>query len=680
MLKPVELKIKNFASSFGIDTSYPLFSWQLISQLKNQTQKYYRILVTEDEKDSIFESCILWDSGKVESTEQLSLKYSGSPLQSLTWYYWKVGVWDQEGNLVFSNAETFNTGYLRDETWTGKWIGNGRCKPFYARHTFELTKKVKRVFALVTGLGHFKLYINGSKIGNNEMDPGWTNYHRSIQYVSFNVSNSFLPGLNVIGMHIGNGFFAGDSGGRHFYTMGKGYEAFGCELMTIGEWHIEYEDGTKSIISTDASSWKVRDSATTLANVYGSENYDARLYPHGWDNSSFDDNEWENACVTDPPAGKLVIQNQPPITVKHIYDTIGIVEPIPNVYVFNLGQNMSGQFEIYVSGHSGCKVTIKPGELMREDGTIATPWDIVTYSEFILAGTGEVEVWKPDFSCYGARWVQIEGCTRNELDLTKPFIHDVKGHFVTSASLDTGFLTTDDVRIAKLAGIITKAIESNLQSVHSDCPTIEKLGWVETASLMGPSIMYVKQVEELWLKIVYDMIEAQTEEGLIPDIAPEYSKFEDGFRDSIAWGNSSIIASDLLYETYGCQTAIEQAYPAMKVYMAYLKRKEIQGGIINHGLGDWGIEPQTGGDYIENVETAIYCENYRLMSKFASMLELHEEAVHYKAESERIKQVYNQHLLYPLPFPDQHKFSYRKLNGAYDADNQVIQAIPLFLI
>ena len=675
-MKPTQLQIKHYYSPLGVDTAKPLFSWLLEGEELGQQQTHYRIVLSERADSMATLDGLLWDSGKISSSEQLGIEYDGQSLQSVTRYYWKVAVWNQDGHFEWSDTQMLFTGYLKGTEWRAVWIGSGGSKPFYARREFFAAGPVKHAFALASGLGHFKMYLNGKKVGLSEMDPGWTNYDQSVQYVCLDVSESIRQGNNVIGLSVGNGFYAGDAGDRHFYTIGKGYEPFGSELITLGEWHIEYEDGSKEIIRTEQGGWKVRESATTLANVYGSENFDARLYPNGWYDDGFDDSEWEDAVVLSPPEGKLVCQNQPPITVQRIYDTIGIEEPLKNVYVFDLGQNMSGMFEIHVSGPAGSKVTIKPGELRNGDGTVGTPWDIVTYSEFTLAGTGDVEIWKPDFSYYGARWVQIEGCTRDEAEQSRPFIHDVKGYFVTSAARDAGDVETDDPRITQLARIIMKAIESNLQSVHSDCPTIEKLGWIETASLMGPSIMYVKRVEELWLKITRDMIEAQTEDGLIPDIAPEYARFQEGFRDSIAWGSAIIMVPELLLQTYGNRIAIEEAYPAMKAYMNYLQSKEADGGLICHGLGDWGIAPQTGGDYIENVETAFYYECYRLMAKFAIMLESDDEADDYAAEAERIKRVYNEKLLRQVP--GENRYSYCKLNGEFDPENQVMQAMPLY--
>jgi hypothetical protein len=662
-LKPVDLHVKNYASPYGVDTAKPLFAWRLESEERAQEQTHYRIVVRSDDR-------ICWDSGKVASGEQLGVPYAGEPLESTTLYHWQVAVWNREGRMEWSEPQPLFTGYLNPAEWKAAWIGTGKDKPFYARFTFHADKPVKRAFALVSGLGHFQCFMNGEKVGDHKMDPGWTNYHRSVQYVAFDVTDRIAAGENVIALHVGNGFFLGDAGGRHFYTIGQGYEPFGEALMAMGEWHIEYADGSAELIVTGRGSWKVRESAVTLANAYGSENYDARRYPNGWNDAGFDDSHWEDAVILAPPQGRLVCQNQPPITVKKVYDAVTVTEPKDQVYVFDFGQNMSAMFEIYVSGPAGSVVKVFPGELQNEDGTVAAPWNIKTYSEYTLAGTGEVEVWKPDFSCYGARWVQIEGCTRDASDTSKPFIHDVKAYFVTSAAEDVGELETDDPRMTKLAHIILKAIESNLQSVHTDCPTMEKLGWLETSQLMGPSIMYVKQVEELWLKIVRDMIEAQTEEGLIPDIAPEYSRFKGGFRDSIAWGSAIIIIPELLLQTYGNRTAIEEAYPAMKAYMSYLNTKETEEGFIRHGLGDWGIEPGAGGDYVENVETAFYYYDNCLLAKFADMLGRKDEAAYYSQEAERIKQNYNRLLL---------KQAYCKANGEYDPNNQVVQALPLML-
>lgn len=676
-IKPYNLHLQNYYSPLGIDAGNPLFCWQLEGCGRAERQTHYRIVVAHSEEAFETPDETVWDTGKTASAEQLGIAYEGKPLRSTTAYFWKVAAWDRDGQVTWSQPQMFYTGYLHGESWRANWIGTGKSKPFYVRGEFMPGKPVKRAFALVSGLGHFKLYMNGSKVGNHEMDPGWTNYRKSIQYVGFDITEQIREGTNALGFSVGNGFYSGDAGDRHFYTMDKGYEPYGTELMAIGEWHIEYTDGTKTCICTGDDGWKIRDSATTLANVYGSENYDARLYPGGWDDVGFDDANWERASCLSPPAGLLRYQNQPPIVAKHIYDPVMIEEPREQVYVFDLGQNMSGMFEIYASGPAGSKVTIKPGELRNEDGTVATPWDIVTYSEFTLAGTGEVEVWKPDFSCYGARWVQIEGCTRDSGDRSKPFIHGVKGHFVTSASLDVGELETDDPRITKLAQIIIKAIESNLQSVHSDCPTIEKLGWIETAHLMGPSVMYVKHAEELWVKITRDMIEAQTEEGLIPDIAPEYSRFEGPFRDSIAWGSAIIIAPEILLQTYGNQTAIIEAYPAMKRYMGYLRKMETKDGLIGHGLGDWGIAPQTGGDYIENVETALYYYAYVLMAKFARKLGYPEDAAQYSLEANRIKSTYNR--LFLKSINGENRYAYCKLNGTHDPANQVMQAMPLYL-
>lgn len=216
MLQPYALTIKNYYSTVGIDTGYPIFAWQLSSQFQEQKQTHYRIVVAQDENSLAKENNLLWDSEQVASEEQLGVMYNGLPLQSTAKYVWKVAVWNPEGSFCWSEPHTFVTGYLDNKEWNAEWIGSGKATPFYARYSFELNKKVKYAFALVSGLGHFNHYMNGSKVGDHEIDPGWTNYQKSVQYVGFDITTHLQSGSNVIGLHLGNGFFAGDSGGATF--------------------------------------------------------------------------------------------------------------------------------------------------------------------------------------------------------------------------------------------------------------------------------------------------------------------------------------------------------------------------------------------------------------------------------------------------------------------------------
>lgn len=185
MMKPIRLKIINYYSSIGIDTASPIFGWQLESELRNQQQTHYRIVLARQEESVIDCEDLLWDSGKVCSSEQYGIIYQGQLLQSVTAYYWRVAVWNQQGDMVWSESQKLFTGYLDEEAWKAEWIGIGGLKPFYARTEFSSRGQVKRAYALVSGLGHFKLFMNGEKIGPNEMDPGWTNYDKSVQYRLF---------------------------------------------------------------------------------------------------------------------------------------------------------------------------------------------------------------------------------------------------------------------------------------------------------------------------------------------------------------------------------------------------------------------------------------------------------------------------------------------------------------
>ncbi|MBU7595731.1 family 78 glycoside hydrolase catalytic domain [Metabacillus halosaccharovorans] len=673
-MKPVHLRIMNFYEQLGINVTHPFFSWQLESNERGKWQRAYRLLVSETAEHVARYIGDVYDSGKRQTDDQLNIPFQGEPLKSCRRYFWRVCVWDEQDHTQWSEVQSFVTGFMCKSEWTAQWIGMDTVHSFYARKPFACSKKVKNAFAYVCGLGQFVFWLNGKKVSDHVLDPGWTHYDKSIQYVTFDVSE-LLKEENVAGVSVGGGFYSGEAGDRHFYIQDKGYQSFGHPVL-ICEIHIEYEDGTKEVVASD-SSWQVRQSATLLANVYGSEYYDARLYPDGWSTPSFLDNEWSVPYAMIAPKGSLMPQTQPPLIIKKTYDCVHISEPKQGVYMFDLGQNMSGQFEIFVSGRPGDCVTIKYGEFLKEDGTAGAPWEINTVSQYTLKGTGDIESWKPEFSYAGGRWVQIEGCTRNKREIDKPYIHDVKGHFITSAAEDVGEFKTDNAQDNDLHHIIVKAVESNLQSVHTDCPTIEKLGWIETAHLMGPSVMYNKDVQTLWGKIVKDMMDSQTEDGLIPTTAPEYERFETIFRDSPVWGASIVIVPYLLYEWYGVKSSIEIAYDSMKRYLAFLKTKEVNGCFLSHGLGDWGIGPNQG-ECAENVDTAVYYWMYDIMVKHANLLQKENDAIYFQKEALRIKTQYNKELLVINQVTNQYVYKAYG-NGKEVRVTQANQALPLYV-
>ena len=606
-----------------------------------------------------------------------------------------------------------------NEKKIGHWISNKTDKPFYLRKEFDIKKKIKSAMAYVTGLGQFAFYLNGQKVGNHELDPGWTNFNKKILYVVFDINDYLKLGRNVVGIEVANGWYIADRSekDRYFFSMPpkspefsfmphnpNPYEAFGKYLTACAEIILEYEDGTTQIIQTDET-WKTKSSALLYSNVHGSEIFDARRYPTGWNDNGFSSDDWENAFILEEheePKGSLYYQAQPPVVIKKTYEGKVIKEEKSGELLFDLGQNMAGFIEITVCGKAGSRIDIHPAEKLDDKGDIdqfAHGWTpINTYITYLIGKDETQETYRTSFSYIAGRYLLITGVTNKKEDDSYVYISSVKGHFITSDCEETGSFSCDDKRYEQIYDLISKAVDSNLQSVHTDCPSIEKIAWQEPNHLMAPSIMYMKNVKSLWEKYIHDLRIEQFEEGdyvnglngekfylgagLIPSQAPCYEKNVlpvegiGNFFDIIPWGSSIILAVYWHYMYYGDISMVRDNYDAGVKYLNYLKTKVNEEGFINHGLGDWGTSNKEALAR-ENIETAFLYADAITLSKFALLLGYEQDKKEFDLFASKILQNYNDKLLVKHPTED--FYCYR----AFDHQDEVFmtqacEALPLF--
>ncbi|KAF2226005.1 bacterial alpha-L-rhamnosidase-domain-containing protein [Elsinoe ampelina] len=675
--------IHGFHETVGIDVDELRFWWALASDIVDDRQTAYQILVSTDQKalqsgHSGDAPGRVWDSGKVSGDVQRNVICKPeSGFAATTCHFWTVTVWDAEGKTHTSDVNTFFTAYPRShllppwsmnqtymphtslifrawlenehDRWKGVWIGDGGDKPIYLRKAFRIDKKPQRAYVLASGLGHFNLSVNGQAASNHVLDPGWTNYHRTVQFVGYDVSTQIRQGSNAIGAHIGNGFYAGDQGDRFFWPMYEDntYVRYGNELCFFAELHLFFEDGSHEVMHTDPS-WKVRRSATTLANIYASEDHDRRQYPTGWDADYFDDASWSPAKPLTGPRGQLRYQSQPPVTLHEVFEPVKTTSPKTGTVCYDLGQNASIMVKIKVQGKAGDEVIIRYAETARDDGTVLMPdklfkqFETHVYSKIILSGDG-VEEWTPDFCFTAARYLQVEGVSLEEgTDL--PVIKSIVGQHVSSAARRLGSVKTDVDDVNQLINACYWSFASNLFSYHTDCPQIEKFGWLEVTHLLAPSTQYIRDMESLYSKILDDILDTQESTGLVPTMAPEIRYMCGPLHDTITWGCALCFLPDILKKYYGSTHVIPKVFPAARRYMEYISKKERQGGLIEHGLGDWGRDIAFG-NHQANLETAVYYHCLRCVEMMARELGEKEEEAKWKKEAERIYAVYNKHLL-----------------------------------
>ena len=448
------------------------------------------------------------------------------------------------------------------------------------RREFLVSRKIQGATLLIAGLGFYEASINGKKVGDDVLAPVWTNYRRSVRYNSYDATSYVTNGANAIAVMLGNGPFNVE-GDR--YTKYKA--SFGSPCLWA-QLHLEFADGSSDDVTTDER-WRVTAGPIVFSDFYGGEDYDARLELAGWRKPGFDDLRWDAAHTIEGPGGELVSAAGLGARVQRTFRPTHVTQPKAGLFVYDMGQNFSGWPQITVRGRAGDHIRLTPGELLDRSGLVSQRSSgEPMYYTYILRGDKE-EQWAPRFTYYGFRYVQVEVVSSISAPTqTKPVIQQLTGEFVYLNLPEAGNFHSSNGTLNQIHQLVKAAIKSNLQGVLTDCPHREKLGWLEQSYLMGPSLLYDFDFRNFLPKILRDVREAQTEAGLIPDIAPEYTQFEHGFRDSPEWGSAGIMLPWMAWQWYGDKGALTLSYASMKAYVDYLQ-KRAKGGLLLYGLGDW---------------------------------------------------------------------------------------------
>jgi len=644
-IKVAQLDCEYRNNPIGINVLSPHLSWKLQSAKHNVTQVAYRILVSGSLNNLAHNIGDVWDSKKVTSSQSIQISYKGIKLLSTKTYYWKVCVWDNYGNQSpWSTSALWQMGLLNTEDWKGaKWIayekladsnvnslptdgkkdkynGNNTLPMF--RKAFAVTKTIKKATAFISGLGHFEMSLNGSKVGDDFLAPGWTKYDKEALYMAYDLTGQLRKGENVIGVMLGNGFYYIPPVKERYRKLkvAYGYPKMICRLL------IEYTDGTSANIISNQT-WKTAPSPITFSSIYGGEDYNANLEQKGWNLAAFNDSKWKASLLVDGP--KLNAQKEEPVKVFENF-SVKTITPVANgEWVYDMGQNSSAIIELKVRGKRGDTVRITPAELLKADGSV-TQKNIggPSYFTYILKGEG-AETWRPKFFYTGFRYLQVKGGVPSgkENASGKTVIENLKALHIRNAAQQVGKFSSSNELLNKTFSLIDWAIKSNMVSVFTDCPHREKLGWLEELHLMGSSVRYNYNAAPLFKKALQDMKNSQLASGLIPEIAPEYVKFEwggDMFRDSPEWGSSGILMPWYLYQWYGDKQSMADYYPMMQRYINYLATKA-NNHILAQGLGDWydlGEKPPGVSQLTPMgvTGTAIYYYDLKILEKMAALL------------------------------------------------------------
>lgn len=573
---------------------------------------------------------------KIGDTKGLSLDdIKTFKLQEGKKYEWQVRVKDENGKFsAWSKKSWFVTG-IADGGWAGaKWIGfeqlpdslrlvpgvhgSGDHLGYLAvnrpvipkfRKTITVNKKVSEAWLFISGLGQYTLDLDGKDLTAGFMRPGWTDYAKTCFYNGYDLTRELQNGKHELSVTVGNGFF---NVNRERYR--KLVSTWGNPMMR-SVLVLRYSDGTVENIQS-GSGWEMAPSATTFTSIYGGEDFDARLTKP----------QWKPAMEVRGPGGTMRWEADYPMQIMETFKPVKITGLPDSSWVYDFGQNASGIPEITVRAASGGRIKLTPGELIDDAGQVTQQASGGPhYYQYTAAGNAK-ETWSPSFSYYGFRYLSLSGGVPegkpNPGNL--PVVENVQFHHTRNSSPVVGSFKCSSELFNKIFTLINWSVKSNLASVTTDCPHREKLGWLEVTHLMGNSIRYNYDIHNMYSKVVDDMIESQLENGLVPDIAPEFVPFGGGFRDSPEWGSSAVIVPWYIYNWYADRKPMERAYPMMKRYVDYLGSKANK-SIVSHGLGDWyDLGPNSPGESqltpMALTATAIYYYDLTLLSKMAGLL------------------------------------------------------------
>ena len=681
-LTPADLRCDYAVNPLGVDSPNPRLFWKFESDERGQKQTGYQILVASSGKSLAKDAGDLWDSGKVDSDETIQITYAGKKLNSSQQVFWKVRAWDAVGKAsAWSKPATWTMGILQKTDWNAKWItaADTNFASIVLRREFVVKPGLTRALVNVCGLGQYEMSLNGKKVGDDFLSPGWTKYDKTCLYDTRDITADLRRGKNTAGLLLGNGMYD-VAGANNRYTKFKG--SFGPQKV-IAQIRLEYADSSVETIGTDES-WRIAPGPITFSSIYGGEDFDARLVQRGWDTINFDDSRWAPAQVVNGPGGELrgLSCAAPPIRTFEIHQPVASHSLTNGDVVFDLGQNGAHVPKISVSGPAGGKVRLFPAELTNGDGSVnqgsmgASRRNAV-WCEFTKATDGE-ETWSPKFFYAGCRYIQahfVPAQTNGE----PPKIKSLEGIVVNSASEPAGDFECSNGLFNRIHTLIRWAQRANMMSLMTDCPHRERLGWLEEDHLNGPALRYGFNLAQLFTKTVNDIADSQLANGLVPTTAPEYAIFRDGnqtgdtrgrFGDSPEWSSTFILVPWQQYEFDGDLNLFRAHYDAMKNYAAYLG-SHADNYTVNYGLGDWyDIGPKPPGTSqltpIALTATAFYFQDVEIMSRAAALLGKDDDAKEFAGLAGKIRAAFNE------------KF-YNPTNHFYATDSQTANSIPLVM-
>ena len=554
-VKLSSLRVNGLEQPMGVDADAPLtFSWIATSTDKGASQSAYEIRVLRN-------GMPVWGSGVVQSENSTVVPYGGK-LHPDSRYSWSVRIWDNRGRVSNTATSTWQTG-LRREDWQAEMIGEvDKIRPVNFRCVATLTKKIKRATAYITSHGQYEAFINGRRVGDSYMTPGWTSYKKRLQYQAYNVTAMLCRGENVVSAVVAPGWYTGMGG----YRRGK----YGNDVALMMQINIEYTNGEKVVLVTDESwamSATAKASGVVYNDIYNGESIDARMIDESWTTTAYaDEREWVKAQKVAFDKSLLISTVNEQVKAQTPIKPIKYIVTPKGEKVLDFGQNIVGWERVKLQGKAGDTIRIYHAEVLDENGNFYTTnlRRAKATSTYIMDGGAKRE-FVPSLSFYGFRYLKVDGV---EGDLC---LEDFEAVPVWSNFDNVGSFASSNPLINQLQSNIWWGFHDNFLDVPTDCPQRdERLGWTGDAQVFFRTASFLGRVDNFFAKWLADLRADQKSDGRIPRFIPDVSRKSLHQSDACGWADAATIVPWRHYMAYGNKEVLVQQYNSMKAWVDYL--------------------------------------------------------------------------------------------------------------
>lgn len=650
MLTPQNLTCEYFTNPLGLDVRAPRLSWKSSATQRNAQQTAYQIRVTEQNTANV-----LWDSGKVLADAAVHIPYAGATLRPGQQCEWRVRVWDQNDAVSpWSESAFWEMGLLEPSNWQTDWItpdwdediSQPQSAPFL-RRAFRAEGELVKARIYATSLGVYELRLNGMRVGDAVLTPGWTTYEHRLQYQTYDVTALVRNGDNALGALLGDGWYRGYMGfeGRR--------NNYGDKLALLVQLQLTYADGRVEIVGSDTQ-WRATRGPILMSDLYMGETYDARLEKAGWDQAGYDASDWQPVRVLDHPKSTISAQVGPFVRRHEAIRPVRKLQSPKGETIFDFGQNMVGWVQLRVRGPAGTTITIRHTEVLDQQGNFYTEnlRSAKQTVQYTLKGTaGSDEVFEPHFTFQGFQFIAVEGFPG------EPTLDNFTGIVLHSEMPPIGTFACSNPLINQLQHNIVWGQKGNFVDVPTDCPQRdERLGWTGDAQAFIATACFNMNVAAFFTKWLRDLTADQQPNGsvsfVVPDImartpAGEFSVFSGN--GAAAWSDAAVICPWTLYLHYGDTRLLSEQYVSMAGWVNYMRehadadliwRKGFQFGDWLDYRGSFALMPSPVTNN-ELVATAFFAYSTTLLAQIAQVLGKTEDAATYTALADNVKAAFN---------------------------------------